>query len=139
MKILSKGFNLIELMIVVAIIAIIAAIVMPAYSDYVTRAKRADAKVALLSLQLAQEKWRANNPAYATIMASLPAATTSPDNYYNLSIIAAATSSSTYLLTADPVATEAQINDSKCLAFSINQNNEVTITGSGPVSQCWSR
>jgi len=136
---LHKGFTLLELMIVVAIIAIIAAVAIPAYSDYVTRARRADAKSALLALQLAQEKYRANYPTYSTTMASLPAATTSPDGYYNLSIVAASTTASTYVLKAEPEATKEQAADSKCLTFTINQNNEVTVSGSGTVAQCWDR
>ena len=46
MKTLHKGFTLIELMIVVAIIAVLAAIALPAYSDFTTRAKLSEAIVA---------------------------------------------------------------------------------------------
>jgi type IV pilus assembly protein PilE len=133
----NRGLTLIELMIVVAIIAIIALVAIPAYSDYVTRARRADAKSALLALQLEQEKYRANNPTYANNIASLPVAITSEEEYYNLSIVAASTGASTYVITATPEATKAQSADARCLAFSINQNNDVTITGSGTIDECW--
>lgn len=61
----SRGFTLIELMIVVAVIAILAAIAMPAYTDYVRRARRSDAIQELLRLQQAQEKWRAGHSTYS--------------------------------------------------------------------------
>jgi type IV pilus assembly protein PilE len=49
MKAYNKGFTLIELMVVVAVVGILAAISMPSYLEYVLRAKRADGKAALLS------------------------------------------------------------------------------------------
>lgn len=62
----AKGFTLIELMIVIAIVAIIAAIAIPAYTEQVRKGRRADAVRAIGELQLRQERWRAENPAYAT-------------------------------------------------------------------------
>lgn len=130
------GFTLLELMIVVAIIAIIAAIAIPAYSDYVTRARRADGKTALIALQLAQEKWRSNNPAYTTNMASLPAATTSPDNYYTISISEASTA--TYTAVAAPTA--AQV-DPECGSLIIDESGTESVTGTASATPdtCWKR
>lgn len=137
----NKGFTLIELMIVVAVIAIIAAIALPAYSDYVTRSKRADGKAGLLAMQLAQEKYRANNTEYASTAAILGFATTSPDGYYNLNVISASTGVSTYLLEADPI--EAEHNDPVCNNLRIDQNAAKTATGTvadaNEVATCWSR
>lgn len=148
----NKGFTLMELMIVVAIIAIIAAIAIPAYSDYTTRARRADAKNGLISLQLAQEKLRANCAYYAQNISTIAsncgansAATTvksiieSPDGYYDLTVIAASTNGSTFAIKATPKASGPQNNDTKCMTFSLDKDNTQYISGSGTVSECWSR
>lgn len=92
----SHGFTLIELMIVVVVIAILAAISFPAYSNFVVKAKRADAHDALLRVQVEQEKFRANNPEYAGGLADLPPIFSqsndlflSPEQDYSINITAA--------------------------------------------------
>lgn len=140
------GFTLVELMIVVAIIGILAAIAIPAYSGYVTRAKRADGKAALLNLQLAQEKYRANCPQYANgIHAStltcvaggshnLVANVASSDGYYALAITSG--DATTYTLTATP-----NFTDAKCgtLGINLSLSDPRTVTGSDTVTNCWGK
>ncbi|MEX1199180.1 MAG: type IV pilin protein [Methylophaga sp.] len=135
-QVLNKGFTLIELMIVVVVIAVLAAIAIPAYQNYVERARRADAKSALLAVQLAQEKYRANNPTYGTL-AEIGAAASSPDGYYNITVNVNAGPPSTYTATA--TRTGKQANDTKCGNFSINQNNVQSVTGSLSAADCWQR
>jgi len=62
----KKGFSLIELMIVVAIVAILVALALPSYTRYVRKANRGEAQQLLLNYANNQEIWRANDTNYAT-------------------------------------------------------------------------
>ena len=129
----SLGFTLIELMIVVVIVGILATIAYPSYQDYVTRAKRADGKAALLKVQLAQEKYRANNISYGSLT-QLGLAGTSPDGYYNIDILSPGTT--TYTATAT-----ALFADSKCISLIIDQAGTKLVTGtySANPENCWNK
>ena len=67
----KTGFTLIELMIALAIVAILVAVALPAYQDSVRKGRRADAFAAVSAIQLAQERFRANHPTYATALSDL--------------------------------------------------------------------
>lgn len=62
----SKGFTLIELMITVAIVAILASVALPSYTQYVVRGRLADGQKILATYALAQEQYFQNNNRYAT-------------------------------------------------------------------------
>ncbi len=137
-KSLMKGFTLLELMIVVVVVGVLAAIAIPAYSDYVTRSKRADGKNALLAFQLEQEKFRANNPQYATA-ASLGLPANSPDGHYTIALSGAGGLATSYDLTATP--NNATQNDPECDVLTIDESNNRGATGTAadPVATCWQR
>ena len=60
-----RGLTLIELLMVIVIVGVLAAIAIPTYSGYMTRARRAEAKTALEQVRAAQEMWRAEKGSYA--------------------------------------------------------------------------
>jgi type IV pilus assembly protein PilE len=62
----TKGFTLIELMIVIAIVAILAIIAIPSFQEQVAKSRRAEAMRGLGDLQLRQERWRSNHTTYGT-------------------------------------------------------------------------
>lgn len=116
----ARGFTLIELMVAVAIVAIIAAIALPAYQSSVIKSRRADAMAAISSVQQAQERWRGNNAAYSTDMGATGLNITSPA-LYTLSLSAPNSDgtglSRGYIVTA--VAQGQQGSDAQCARMSV--------------------
>jgi len=77
MKSMHKGFTLIELMIVVAIIAILAAIAIPAYQDYLIRTQVSEGAVLTDGAKTALGEFYSNTGRFPTIQSSAGLATAS--------------------------------------------------------------
>jgi type IV pilus assembly protein PilE len=121
---LQRGFTLIELMIVMVIVAVLATIAYPSFQESVRKSRRADAAAGLLRLQQLQERYRGNQPAYASAVASMAtmgAISDSPERHYNLSIDAATNAS--YTMSATARSDSPQFADTRCRRMAVTMAN----------------
>ena len=81
----QRGFTLIELLFSVTIAGLLSSVAYPAYQGTVQKVRRSDALVALMDLQMAQERFRSNNVAYGSL-AELRSRATSPAGHYQLDV-----------------------------------------------------
>jgi type IV pilus assembly protein PilE len=112
----GRGFTLVELMITVAIIAIISAIAYPNYTRYVMRSNRTDATAALLRLAAAQEKFYLQNNTYTTTITNVGSAN-SEHGYYTITIDTG--NATTFTASATAPTGSRQRNDTDCRTFTI--------------------
>lgn len=104
----TRGFTLIELMVVIAIVAILAAVAIPAYNEQVRKGRRAEAFRSVGQLQLDLERWRAENPSYACPTSPCTTAgypTLPLSDYYTMAISSA--TAGNYTITATPKGVQA--------------------------------
>lgn len=129
----SAGFSLIELMVVVAIVAVLTAIAVPSYQEQVRKSRRAQAKADLVEYaQMAERFFTVNNTyaGFAVPVAQSPREAGSTARY----TLATATTATTFTLTA--TATGAQASD-RCGNLSITNTGQKARTGSAPLRDCW--
>jgi len=139
----QRGFTLIELMIVVAVIAVLSLIALPGYQDSVRKSRRSEAVAALSAVQQAQERWRANNPAYAASAAltvappaGLGLAATTSNGHYAIAISGAASASYTVTATAQGAQVADKARGVTCSPLTVTVTNG---SGDNAPAECWSR
>ena len=130
----SNGFTLLELMIVVAIVGILAAVGYPAYTSAVKKGNRADGIDSLLSLAGRMEEYYMVNDTYTGATVGSPVLGTVGSNQTSDGLYTVSISSATnfgYSVTATPVSTDAE-----CATISLNNLGQKSATGTNPAG-CW--
>jgi prepilin-type N-terminal cleavage/methylation domain-containing protein len=129
----TRGFTLIELMITVAIVAILAAIAIPAYRDYVLRGQIVQATNALSTLRANMERQYQDNRQYTTPVTIPPGKFTSPcDPTMTSQISAGSFAISCSNLTATTFTAQAQGSGGTAgFTFTVDQQNTRTTPNAG--------
>jgi len=141
----ERGVTLLELLTVVVVMGILAAIAIPSYRSYLIRAQRSDATAALLRIAAAQEKFYLQNNRYATsdeIAKGPPAGlgiTGTEHGYYDLALDDAVDNTLGFSATATPKGGGAQATDHDCTSFTIDQAGKrgALKTKTDNTANCW--
>lgn len=131
----SDGFTLIEVLVVMAIAAILASIAWPSYTEHVVRAKRAGARAVLLEGAQYMERQYVHSNSYGSVTLPARLQTSPPDAgsgaaHYTVSVSASTTYA--YTLTAAPVASEPT-----CATLTLAHTGARQKAGSRSLEECW--
>jgi type IV pilus assembly protein PilE len=146
------GFTLVELMVTILIASILLGISIPSYINHIRKARRTDARTALLDLASREERYYSLNNVYTASAKNLGYSTTDTplsqivgNGYYTLSVdpatVVAATTTTAATFLAKATATGSQTKDVQCGTFTIDQSGTQTAQVQGGTTDttatCW--
>lgn len=139
-----RGVTLIELITVMVIVGILAAIAIPGYRNYVLRANRVDAKAALLNAASGLERCFTRNNTYVGCVTGLPRDIGDGPNYRIEADDAPANAGQPPGIAAQSFAIRAvplngQLDDTGCATFKLDSLNRRNVTGPKTVADCWGK
>lgn len=127
----NKGFTLIELMIVVAVIGILVAIAYPSFLQQVRESRRSDGHAALMTAAAMEERFFTINNQYSSVIDDIGGAI-SEEGYYTINVVVSG-SGSTFTLSAS--GNGSQANDTGCTTLTLSHTGLKGSSTAG--SDCW--
>jgi type IV pilus assembly protein PilE len=143
-RIRLRGFSLVELMVVLAIVGILLIVAVPGYSSYIRKSRRTEARTALLDLAGREERLFSTTNAYSTTPSALGYSGAAfpvivGSGYYQVDVAAPAPAAGalpTFTITATAITSQAK--DTSCATFAVDQTGAQSATGSATASvDCW--
>jgi type IV pilus assembly protein PilE len=145
----NSGFTLVELIVTMVIAAILAAVAIPAYSNYVRKARRVEARSAILNIASLEERWFTTNNGYTDVPSNLGYAGTTAgasfnvgSSYYTVAVTKVDATSSTTLATYSITATATgdQVKDTQCQTFVVTSQgvqSSADAASAATTNTCW--
>lgn len=127
---IPRGFSLIEVMVVVLIIGVIAAIALPSYNEHVRKTRRMAGGACAMAVAQQMERFYTANLTYEGIVANTASCQDNALNFYDIEVESAAT---TYTVSAIPARNHA---GDACGTLSVNQAGTQAATGTAGTN-CW--
>lgn len=126
---MQKGFSLVEIMMVIAILGVLAAIAIPAYQDYIVKAKRGEVKTEMMAIAQNLQRYHVANKSFANAKGNLGFNTDLPfpnkEPVYNIKLTISADNRS-WVLEATPIADKSQ-----------DKNGSLRLNSQG--HKCWTK